>query len=156
MTDNIICNIYIFNGKWKLSYSYISIIFSTLIYCIVKNILIETMFTESDVLSIKYTFNKNIIKKTLGIVVLKSILFFVFSILSLGCIWVYVTCYFTVFKNSQDYVIINIIIGFAILLIEPLVFYIIPAFVRFISLANRKKKNKLCLYIFSKILLVLI
>ena len=156
MTDKIVNNIYIFKGKWNLSYSYISIICSSLIASLVKNILIETMFTESDVLSIKYTFNKNIIKKTIGIVVLKSILFFVISILSLACIWVYVTCYFTVFKNSQDYVIINIIIGFAILLIEPLVFHIIPAFVRFISLANRKKKNKLCLYIFSKILLVLI
>ena len=156
MTDNIVNNIYIFNGKWKLSYSYISIIFTILITCKLKNILIETMFTESDVLSIKYTFNKNIIKKTLGIVVLKSILFFVFSILSLGCIWVYVTCYFTVFKNSQDYAIINIVIGFAIFLIEPIVFHIIPALLRFISLANRKEKNKLYLYIISKILLILI
>ena len=91
----------------------------------------------------------------LGGVFLKCILFFLFSILSLLCIYVYVTCFFTVFKNSQQYAIMNTSISIGIFLIMPIIFYILPAFFLYISLTNRKEKNKLCLYILSKILLIL-
>ena len=153
--DNIINTIYRFNGKWKLSYSYIYIICSTLIACIVKNILIEVIFTESDVLSIKYTFNNINIKKIIGMCVLKYILFFLFSLISLFCIFVYIACFFNVFKNTQHYAIMNTSISLGIFLIIPFIFYIFPALIRFISLLNRKKGNKDYLYILSKILFIL-
>jgi len=154
--DDIVYIINLFNGKWQLSYSYISIIFSTLITCIIKNILIEIIFTESDVLSIKYTFNNAIIKKIIGIIVLKCILFFLFGIISLFCIWVYIACFFTVFKNTQHYAIMNASISFGIFLFIPIIYYIFPALIRFISLLNRKKSKRDYLYIISKILLILI
>ena len=124
--------------------------------CIIKNILIEIIFTESDVLSIKYTFNNAIIKKIIGIIVLKCILFFLFGIISLFCIWVYITCFFTVFKNTQHYAIMNASISFGIFLFIPIIYYIFPALIRFISLLNRKKSKRDYLYIISKILLILI
>ena len=154
--DNVIYNIYISNGIWKLGNTYIYIICTTLITCIVKNILIEVIFTESDVLSIKYTFNEIKIKNILGIVVLKCVLFFGFGILCLAGIWLYVACFFTVFANTKHYAVMNMIISFGSFLVVPIIFYIFPALIRTISLSNRKKKNKLYLYILSKVLLILI
>ena len=156
MNDYLIHKIYIFNGKWQLNYSYIFIILITIISCIVKNIFIEIIYTESEVISIKYTFNKNIIKNILGIIMLKSILFFAFGILNLFFFWIYVACFFTVFKNSQQYAIFNTLISFGISLIAPIFFYIIPTIFRYFSLSNRKKKSRSYLYIISKILLVLV
>jgi hypothetical protein len=156
--DIILHDIFISGGKLGIMYFIPIIAYVTLTTSVLKNILIELIFTEGDAISIKLAdpLKKNdTIKSAVTAITLKCILFYVCSIIFISFVWVYIACFFSVFKNSQLYVIENAAISFAMVQVVPFVFYLIPTGLRIISLDSREQKNRLCLYIFSKILQIL-
>ena len=135
------------------------VLFSVLITSIVKNILLEIMFTEDNIIDIKGA-NKleksNVIQKSILKISLKTTIYFFIIILFTLFIWIYFGCFFTVFKNTQFFALKNTLISFGILLAAPFGYYTLPACLRSASLQNRKKKNRLFLYSFSKIVQIIL
>ena len=102
-----------------------TIAYITFITLIIKNILMEIIFTEADIISIKEadsTYKNYVIKKTLISMILKSILFYSSTMCITSFIWFYESCFFAVFKNTQIFVIKNIVISLGLILIFPFVF----------------------------------
>ena len=99
------------------------IAYVTIITSVIKNILMELILTEGDAISIKVAdpIRKNdTIKWAVTAITLKCILFYFCSIVFISFIWVYIACFFFVFRNSQLYVIKNTAISFAMIQIVPL------------------------------------
>ena len=131
----------------------------TLISYVVGNILMQISFTESDIISIRREddyINRENIRHSLTSVTVKCYLFFVLSILSLGFIWIYLACFFTVFKNTQIFAIKNTLISFGISMAIPFITGIIIAPFRLIALSSKESKNRFCVFIFYKILEVFV
>ena len=124
------------------------------IISIIKNILTILSLTENNIKEIKNekTFELSIkkMKKIVRYLQIKFILFFAFEFLFLILFWYYLSCFCTVYKNTQVYLIKNTSISFATSLLYPFGLNIIPCILRIPSLKS-VKKDKECLYKISKI-----
>ena len=155
VTDSILHDLFIFQGKIGIFYYIKRPIIITILTSLIKNILMLFVFTENDVVSIREeneTDKTEKIRKIFTTVTMKCCLFFVFNLLSLVFIWVYLACFFSVFKNTQFFVLKYTLITFGISLFIPIVFGIIPCTIRSFSLSNRESKNRICTYYISKVL----
>ena len=154
-TDSTMGKIYEDNGKYDIIYQIPKILYSNLI-CTVINIIIKYLsLSEKDILKIKLITNKkniNIkvaeIKKCL---LIKFILYYLVSFILLIICWFYVSCFCAVYKNTQLYLIKDVLISFSLSLIYPFGYYLLPGILRIPSLRN-KKKDKEFLYKISLIL----
>ena len=114
--------------------------------------------SEKKILEIKNMRNNNIkfsnekIEKTMKILSYKFIAFFIVSFIFLLFFWYYLSCFCAVYENTQIHLIKDTIISFGLNMMYPLFIYLIPGIFRIISL---RKKNKECMYRFSKILQLL-
>ena len=84
--------------------------------------------------------------------IIKHIIFFVFSFLFLILFWYYLSSFCAVYKNSQIYLIKNTFISFLISLLFPFILFLFPSIFRIIYLQNKKKK---CFFKLSKALQLL-
>ena len=114
--------------------------------------------SEKQILAINNMRNNNIkfsnekIEKTMKILFYKFIAFFIVSFIFLLFFWYYLSCFCAVYENTQIHLIKDTIISFGLNMMYPLFIYLIPGIFRIISL---RKKNKECMYRFSKILQLL-
>ena len=148
-------DIFISEGKLDILYNIKTLVFIALISYAIKNILVQIVFTENDIISIRKEdnyINREEIKHSLTSVTVKCYLFFTLSILSLGFIWTYLACFFTVFKNTQIFAIKNTFMSFGISMVIPFITGIIVAPFRLIALSSKESKNRFCIFIFYKIL----
>ena len=116
------------------------------------------MFTEDNILSIKTAVKEKkneVIKDAITKVTVKGTLFFAIIFIINSFIWIYIACFFIVFRNSQMIALINTLICFGIFMAIPFGYYVIPTILRTFSLNNRESKNRMGPYVFSKILLFL-
>ena len=65
--------------------------------------------------------------------------------------WYYLSAFSAVYKNSQVYLLENVLICYAIFLIYPFILYLLPSFLRISSLSNDKKSSEL-IYNISKVI----
>ena len=150
-------NIFITGGNLGILHTIPIMFYSVLITSTIKNILLEYIFTENNILSIKETDKsqkREVLKDVVTKVTLKCSLYFYISFVIVLFIWIYIACFFTVFKNMQFFVLKNTLISFGIFLAIPFAYYVIPAALRIISLESRESKNRLFLYALAKILLI--
>ena len=157
--ENVLHEIFISKGNLGIISTIPMMLYTVLITSIVKNILLECMFTESNILDIKGAnkLEKNkVIQKSILKISLKTTIYFFIIILFTSFIWFYFGCFFTVFNKTQFFALKNTLISFGILLVVPFVYYPIPACLRSASLQNRKKKNRLFLYSLSKIIQIIL
>ena len=156
--DSILHVLFIFQGKISISYYIYRIIVITFLSLTIKNILLFFIFTENNVVSLREeneTDKEDKIRRVFTSVSIKCYLFFIFNLFSLLFVWVYLTCFFIIFKNTQIFVLKNTLIGFGFSLIVPFVFGFIPCIIRKFALANRESKNRLFTYYLSKIVYIL-
>ena len=154
-TDSTMGKIYEDNGEYDFIYQIPKILYSNII-CTGINIIIKYLsLSEKDILKIKLITNKkniNIkvaeIKKCL---LIKFILYYLVSFILLIICWFYVSCFCAVYKNTQLYLIKDVLISFSLSLIYPFGYYLLPGILRIPSLRN-KKKDKEFLYKISLIL----
>ncbi len=134
----------VFNFIYLIPQILYSIIISTIINLIIKYL----SLSEKDITNLKITKikerNPHKVKRCL---IIKFICFYVIGILFLGLFWYYVSCFCAVFKNTQIYLIKEILISFSLSLLYPFILCLFPSIFRIISLNNPEeflfKINKL-------------
>jgi len=134
----------VFNFIYLIPQILYSIIISTIINLIIKYLsLSEKDITNLKIAKIKER-NPHKVKRCL---IIKFICFYVIGILFLGLFWYYVSCFCAVFKNTQIYLIKEILISFSLSLLYPFILCLFPSIFRIISLNNPEeflfKINKL-------------
>ena len=108
----------------------------------------EIKSTKSERDSLKYKTEFNKFKK---IIKIKLILFFVINFVLLILFWYYLSSFCALYKNTQIYLIKDVLISFGLSLIYPFAINIFPCIFRIYSLKERNNKHKYS-FIFSKIL----
>jgi hypothetical protein len=156
--DSVMHVIYLNKGVYDFIYQLPQIIYSAIISGIIKALLSYLSLTEDNVIKIrkiketknsrKFKDEYNIIKKRINI---KLIIFFILNYFLLILFWYYLSCFSAVYKNTQVYLIKDVLISFGISLIYPFFLSILPCVFRLLSLKNKKGKYK-NMYKFSKIL----
>ena len=152
-SDSTMDKIYINQGSYNIIYQISKIIYSSLISSGL-NIIIKLLgLSESAILKIKNEndnkdkkekkFDKLKLIKTLKI---KFIFFFVFDFLFQITFWYYVTCFCSIYSNTQIFLFKDSLFSFLVSLITPFATYLMPGIFRISSLKN---KNKCCYSISS-------
>ena len=147
--------IYEDNGKYDFIYQIPKILYSNLISTSINIIIKYLSLSEKNILKIKSIKKKeNItskVKKLKKCLIIKFIFFYLISFIILIICWFYVSCFCAVYKNTQLYLIKDVLISFSLSLIYPFGYYLAPGVLRILSLRN-KKKNMKFLYKISLIL----
>ena len=152
----IIHELYENGGSYNLSFVFPSIIYSFIISYHVNIVIKYVTLSERNILEVK---NEKTIKlankkkiKVKRFLIVKSICYFVISLVFLLLFWYYLSSFCAVYKNSQKYLIKNTFISYGLGLLYPLLINIIPVIFRKIALNN---KNRECIYNTSKFLQIL-
>ena len=138
-----------FNFKYILPQILYSIIICSIIITIVKSI----SLSDKNIIKIKHEKNEYSLKgKYIFVIkhlIIKLICFFVISIFILLLFWYYISSFCAVYKNTQIYLIKNVLISYILSLIYPFITNLLPGIFRIPSL---KKQPGECLYKISLII----
>ena len=156
INDSVLHNLFISNGKIRVLSDISKIGFSFLISVTIKNLLLLISFPEMDIAKIKNQKNYQTMQKSINMVITKCYLFFFVNIIILSLIWIYIASFFMIFRNTQMYVIKNTLISFGLSMVVPFILYIIPAFIRIISVKGDNSQCGYCFYLLAIILQVIL
>ena len=156
--DKTMHKIYEDEGSFNFIYQIPQIVLSSIISAIINVFIKYLSLSEKDILEIKRERNeeylKIILNKKLKVIKIKFAMFFIIAFLLLIFFMYYITCFCGVFINTQLHLIKDSLISFGLSLIYPFLIYIIPSSFRICALKT-KKKDKKCLYKFSRLLQLL-
>ena len=107
--------------------------------------------SDHNIINLKKNRNIQDFNQIAKCLIVKSIIFYILDFSFLLLFWYYLGCFCAVFKNTQFYLIKDILLSFGISLIYPFLLNFLPGIFRIPSLQNLKK-NKKCLYNVSKII----
>ena len=153
-TDSTMHNIYEVSGSWKIISHLPIMIYSNLISLVIKTSLRYLALSSKNILLLKKTNNKNILKASYELYKSLQIKFNIFlwlSFLLLLFFWYFIETFCAVYANTQKILIKDTLSSFFLGLIYPFGLNLLPAFFRIQALKDRKKGNK-CLFKMSKIL----
>ena len=150
--DSTIPKIYEDNGKFNFAYQIPQIIYSTIISSIVNFIIRFFSLTEKDLLKIKRAKKRRIMKfgKLIKCLRIKFSIFFIFSFIFLFLFWFYLSCFCSVYINTQRHAINDALISFGLSLFYPFLLNLIPGLLRIASL-NSPNKQRNCMYKISQL-----
>ena len=153
--DSTMHKIYIDKGKYNLIYQLPYIFYSSLISNLISSLILYLSLSEKDIRKLKNERkNQNLdykINRTLKIIKIKFILFFIFSFVILFIFACYTICFCDVYNNTQIHLIKDSVISFILSLIYPFATYLIPSVLRFIALRD-KGTNKSFIYFLSQLM----
>ena len=153
--DTIMHRIYMDKGVYNFKFNLPKIIYSIIIIDIICIILKKLFLTQQNILEIKYEKNHYCLKgkvlTVIKVLIIKSVCFFLFSIIFLFLFWYYLSCFCVIYYNTQLYIIKNTLISFFISLIYPFIFYLLPGIFRYSAL----RKPGECLYKISQIMQII-
>ena len=152
-SDDSIHKQYDSKGKYNIVYQIPKILYSTIISAMTNILLKKLSLSQNDILKIKYNSDfekteKNCIalKKCLKI---KFILFIIIGSIILVFFWYYLSCFCSVFVNTQLVLIKDTIISYGFSLLYPFGLNLIPGLLRIPALKTSDRK---IIYIISKII----
>ena len=152
-SDNTMHKIYKEYGVYNILYRIPQILYSSIIPTIINMILKTLSLTEKDLLKIKKVEDYNNIieesKKVERCVVIKFIIFFIISLLFMLFFWYFISCFCSVYNNTQIILIKDTLISFGISMIYPFGINLLPGIFRIPAL-RAEKKDKKCLYKLSQ------
>ena len=151
--DSTMHKIYEDEGSFNFIYQLPNILYSTIISTFISTLIKFFSLTENNILPIKSA-QKNINEmklKILKCLVFKFITFFLLDFIFLLLFWYYLSSFCSVYKNTQTHLITDTLVSFGLSMIYPFGINLLPGIFRIPSL-NSSKKDKKCMYIFSKIL----
>ena len=154
-TDKTMHKIYEDKGIFNIIVQIPNILYSTIISVIINLIMKTLSLSEDDILKIRKnkTINLNKIneevKKVYSCLKIKMNIFCIISLLFMIFFWYYVSCFFSVYKNTKIILLKDTFISFGTSMIYPIFLNLLPGIFRIPSL-NKESKRK-CLYNFSKI-----
>jgi len=151
--DSTMHKIYEDNGKFNFAYQIPQIIYSTIISSIINFVIRYFSLSEKDLLKIKHTKKKRIMElgKLIKCLKIKFSIFFIFSFIFLFFFWFYLSCFCSVYVNTQRHAINDALISFGLSLSYPFLLNLIPGMFRRASL-NSQNKQRNCMYKISQLL----
>ena len=84
----------------------------------------------------------------------KFVFYFLISYIFLLFSWYYVSMFGAIYRNTQLHLLKDTLMSFALSLIYPFGIYLLPGIFRITALSS-EKKNRKCLYNFSKLLQII-
>ena len=156
--EKIIHKIYEDNGKYDILFfiPYISISFAITNFII---IIIKLIFlSERNISNIRN--QTTILQANIAVTSAKKMLkikytfFFILGLAFIGIVWLLISSFGAVYKNTQIFIFENALLSLAISLIYPFFINLLPCMFRSCSL-NSKDKSCECIYKFSKFLQIL-
>jgi uncharacterized protein YqhQ len=152
MNDSTLHKIYEDEGSFNFIYNLPNIIYSSIISSLIYVIARKLTLTSQNILEIKHEKTKHNLNARVIIALkqikIKFICFFLLNIFFLLVIWYYISCFCSVYKNTQIYLIKNTLISYCISLIYPFITSFIPCFFRILAF----KGSDLCLYRISQLI----
>ena len=151
--DSTMPKIYQDEGEFNFIYQLPQIIYSTCISSVINLIAITLSLSERNIIQLKKETNdiQNKIILVLKKIKVKIIFFFVIIFSLLVLFWYYISCFCTVYKNTQIHLIKDTLISFGLYLMYPFGLELIPGIFRIPAL-KAANKNRECLYKISKII----
>ena len=153
--DSTMHNILVKQGKYDFKYQLNKIIYSNIISTSINYLITMLSLPEKNVITVKKLINSKNFEENLSKLkkqlLIKFILYYILSFIFLSFFWFYVSCFCIVYKNTQLYLIKDTLISFVLSLTYPFVLYLFPGIFRIPALKD-KKKNRECIYKFSKLL----
>ena len=139
--------IYQDKGRFDLLFQIPKILYSTLISRLIDTLIKNFSLFQDNIIELKQERGKiNIMKKydkTLKIIRIKIILFFVLAFIILSFFWYYIMCFCGIYVNTQIHLIKDSVISLITSLIYPFGIYLIPGIFRIISLRMNKSSGRL-------------
>ena len=115
--------IYQDKGEYNFLYQIPQILYSTLISKFIDTLIKNFALYQDNIIELKQEWRKNIFKekyvRTLNIIKIKIILFFVLAFIILSCFWYYIICFCGIYVNTQIHLIKDTIISLITSLIIP-------------------------------------
>ena len=153
--EKILHKLYEDKGKYDIIYFLPKISISFIAGHLISIILNYIFLSERNIIKIKEqnTYSKadytaqNVEKK----LVIKYVIFFILGIIFLGFFWILLSSFGAVYQNTQVFLVKNTLISFAMDLVYPFFYNILPCIFRMISLNSKSE----CFYNFSKFLQLL-
>ena len=158
VNDSTLHKLYMSNGKTEIFDDIPKIVYTVLISSTIKNILLLICFPENDIIDIrrfgsKVIFQQNQgVQKSLTSVIIRCYLYFLISEITLIVFWTYIACFFLIFPNTQIYVLKKTLVSIGISLVAPFILYIIPSFIRNLSIKSEATQSSYCFYVIAIIL----
>ena len=153
-TDKSMHNVYEHNGAFKLIYQIPQILYSTIVSAFINFILKKLSLSEQNILEIKKESNEEKAKKKSkqieSCLKIKFIVFFGLCFLFMLFFWYFITCFCSVYKNTQIILIKDTMISFGLSMLYPFGLNLLPGILRIPAL--RAKTDKTQLYKISLII----
>ena len=150
--DDTMHDIYKSNGTFNIINQISIILYSSLISTLIQQILKLLCLSENSILKIKKENQLMIaMKKSRNIekcLKIKFIIFYIFSFLLIIFCWYFITCFCSVYQNTQIILIKDTFISFAISMRYPFCINFIPGLFRIPALRDLQKDKK-CIYKFG-------
>ena len=159
-TDETMHDIYKDNGVFNFLYQIPQILYSSIISSLINLLLKQLSLSEKNILEIKKleinndVNNNEKVKKIKSYLRVKLILFFIFSFLLMLFFWYFISCFCSVYINTQTILIKDTLISFVTSMLYPFGLCLLPGFFRIPSLKKENDGNK-CLYKFSLIVAII-
>ena len=154
-SDDSMHKIYLNYGKFNFIQQIPQIIYTTIISQIIEIFLCYMSLTDKYIYEIKKmtnNANKKNILRILKSIKIKLVVFFIFTFIFFLFYWYTVTTFCAVYKNTQITFIKDSLLSFILNILYPLAIYLIPSFLRIISLRCTQKNKLKCLYKLSDII----
>ena len=156
--DDTMHNVYENKGLFDYSYQIPIIIYSSLISMFLSELVQMLELTNDSIADFKQSNeSKNVNergKKLIKGLKIRFTIYFIFIYILLIAFWYYIAMFCAIYPNTQLLLLEDTAMGFALSLFTPFVLYLVPGWFRIPALAA-PKKNRRCLYNFSKVFTIL-
>ena len=154
-SDDTMHKIYETKGSFNLEYQLPITIYSSLISMFLNIILNSLALSNDSIIDFKNDKNKEDVLKRRDKLIFKLKIKFIFyyfiSFIFLLCFWYYISMFGAIYRNTQVHLLKDTLISFAISMFIPFIINLLPGLFRIPALSS-EKKEKGCLYKFSKII----
>ena len=152
-SDETMNKLFLDYGKYNFIQQIPQIVYSTIVSKLIETLLCFLSMTDKYYYQIKENkhSNKKTISKIKKYIKKKIIFFYIFTILMFLFYWYLITCFCTVYQNTQIAFIKDSLFSFLLDNLIPFVIYIFPSLFRYISLKTKGLFSK-CMYQLSNIL----
>jgi len=158
INDSTIHLIYSEKGKFIFAYQLPQIIYSLIFASIIIWPMKLLFLSEKNMLEIKRVREQEQLNgkmhKIINIIRCKTISYFITDFILKFFCWFYVGLFCAVFKNTQKYLIITVVISFAFSLVFPFIYSLIPAVFRLAVLKAKTQRDRTSSYNFSRSLFI--
>ena len=144
--DSTFHQIYKDGGKYNLSYFMPKILYSFIISYIIMIFIKYFSSSQMNLLELKNEENNNKLEEKADFIrrrlLIKYIIFYILSFIYLILFWYYLSSFCAIYQNSQIYLIRNTFMSFAIYILFPNFFILLPCSFRIYSLRGKKPINR--------------